>query len=88
MKIRILVGTLISLWLIAMLLQSLGIVGIGSTEIPVSWVAYSFGIAAVQQFNDYGAELYAQFRNFSLDRDVEPNVEDLNVFTVGTRVKF
>ena len=48
----------------------------------------SFGIAAVQQFNDYGAELYAQFRNFSLDRDVEPNVEDLNVFTVGTRVKF
>ena len=48
----------------------------------------SFGIAAVQQFNDYGAELYAQFRNFSLNRDVEPNVEDLNVFTVGTRVKF
>jgi len=48
----------------------------------------SFGFAAVQQFNDYGAELYAQFRNFSLNRDVEPNVEDLNVFTVGTRVKF
>ena len=48
----------------------------------------SFGIAAIQQFNDYGAELYAQFRNFSLDRDVESNVEDLNVFTVGTRVKF
>ena len=48
----------------------------------------SFGIAAVQQFNDYGAELYAQFRNFSLNRDVESNVEDLNVFTVGTRVKF
>jgi predicted porin len=48
----------------------------------------SFGIAAVQQFNDYGAEVYAQFRNFSLNRDVEPNLEDLNVFTVGTRVKF
>ena len=48
----------------------------------------SFGFAAVQQFNAYGAELYAQFRNFSLNRDVEPNVEDLNVFTVGTRVKF
>jgi predicted porin len=48
----------------------------------------SFGVAAVQQFNDYGAELYAQFRNFSLDRDAGPNFEDLNVFTVGTRVKF
>ena len=48
----------------------------------------SFGIAAVQQFNKYGTEVYAQFRNFSLDRDVEQNVEDLNVFTVGTRVKF
>ena len=48
----------------------------------------SFGLAAVQQLSDYGTELYAQFRNFSLDRDADPNVGDLNVFTVGTRVKF
>jgi len=48
----------------------------------------SFGVAAVQHFNGFGTELYAQFRNFSLDRDADPNVEDLNVFTVGTRVKF
>jgi len=48
----------------------------------------SFGVAAVQQFNAYGTEVYAQFRNFSLDRDADPNVEDLNVFTIGTRVKF
>lgn len=48
----------------------------------------SFGVAAVQKFNAYGTEVYAQFRNFSLDRDADPNVEDLNVFTLGTRVKF
>jgi hypothetical protein len=49
---------------------------------------YSFGAAAVQQFDDYGTEIYAQFRIFSLDRDVEPDVEDLKAFTVGTRIKF
>ena len=48
----------------------------------------SFGVAAIQSFDDYGTEIYAQFRNFSLDRDVEPDLEDLNVFTVGTRVNF
>ena len=49
---------------------------------------YSLGGAVVQQFDDYGTELYLQFRHWSLDRDVEPNVQDINVGTIGTRVKF
>ena len=49
---------------------------------------YSYGLAAIQQFDDYGAELYAQYRVFSLNRDDDPNVEDLKVATIGTRVKF
>ena len=49
---------------------------------------YSFGAAVVQQFDDYGTELYLQFRHWSLDRDVEANVQDINVGTIGTRVKF
>ena len=49
---------------------------------------YSFGGAVVQQFDDYGTELYLQFRHWSLDRDVEANVQDINVGTIGTRVKF
>lgn len=49
---------------------------------------YSMGAAVVQQFEDYGTELYLQYRLFSLDRDVEPNVQDINVGTIGARVKF
>jgi len=48
----------------------------------------SFGVAAVQSFADYGTEVYIQYRNFSLDRDSDPNVSDINVGTVGARVKF
>lgn len=49
---------------------------------------YSVGGALVQQFEDYGTELYLQYRLYSLDRDVESNVEDINVGTIGARVKF
>jgi hypothetical protein len=49
---------------------------------------YSVGAAAVQQFEEYGTEIYLQFRQFSLDRDVEPSVQDINVGTVGARLKF
>jgi predicted porin len=49
---------------------------------------YSFGIAAVQQFNDYGAELYAMYRLYSLDRDVDADVHDIGVSSIGLRVKF
>ena len=49
---------------------------------------YSVGAAAVQQFDEFGTELYLQYRLFSLDRDVEPDVQDMNVGTIGARVKF
>ncbi len=48
---------------------------------------YSYGATVVQVFNDYGAEFYAQYRVFSLDND-DFDVEDINVATIGTRVKF
>jgi len=49
---------------------------------------FSVGAAALQQFEDYGTELYVQYRIYSLDRDAEPNVQDINVGTIGARVKF
>ena len=49
---------------------------------------YSVGVVAVQKFEDYGTELYLQYRLYSLDRDVAPSVEDMNVGTVGARVRF
>ena len=49
---------------------------------------YSVGLAAVQQFENFGTELYLGYRLYSLDRDVERSVEDMNVGTVGARVKF
>jgi len=49
---------------------------------------YSIGGAVVQMFEDYGTELYAQYRLYSLNREVEPSVEDMYVGTVGARVKF
>ena len=51
--------------------------------------AYSFGVAAVQQFDDYGTEAYALYRLHSLDRSSGvPQVDDIGVFVVGARVKF
>ena len=49
---------------------------------------YSVGAAAVQHFEEYGTEIYLQYRHHSLDRDVEPSVQDINVGTIGARVKF
>jgi cell division protein FtsB len=49
---------------------------------------YSVGAAAVQQFENYGTELYMQYRLYSLDRDADPNVQNINVGTIGARVKF
>ena len=49
---------------------------------------YSVGAAAVQHFDKYGTEFYLQYRHHSLDRDAEPSVQDINVGTVGARVKF
>jgi len=49
---------------------------------------YSVGATAVQLFEDYGTELYYLYRLYSLDRDVEPEVEDISLNSVGARVKF
>ena len=49
---------------------------------------YSVGATAVQFFEEYGTELYFLYRLHSLDRDVEPEVNDINVLSIGTRVKF
>jgi len=50
--------------------------------------AYSISAAAVQQFDKFGAEVFAGYRLHSLDRDIEPDVEDISVVSVGTRVNF
>lgn len=49
---------------------------------------FSIGAAVVQSFADYGTELYFQFRQYSLDRDASADVEDINLGTIGARVKF
>ena len=49
---------------------------------------YSLGIAAVQKLEDYGSELYAQFRVYDLSRDSALDVKKIYVGTTGTRVKF
>ena len=50
--------------------------------------SYSIGVAVVQSFEKYGTELYGLYRLYSLDRDVEPSVQDINVVSIGTRVTF
>jgi len=49
---------------------------------------YSVGVAAVQQLEAYGTELYGLYRLYSLDRDVEPEVNNISVVSFGTRVRF
>ena len=49
---------------------------------------YSVGAAVVQSFDKFGIEIYGSYRLHSLDRDVEPEVQDINLFALGTRVKF
>jgi hypothetical protein len=42
----------------------------------------------VQQIEDYGTELFVLYRHHSLDRRDEPEVSDIDVVSIGTRVKF
>ncbi len=49
---------------------------------------YSVGAAVVQSLDKYATELYFQYRIYSLDLDSGPSVEDINVGTVGARIKF
>ncbi|MBW2511041.1 MAG: porin [Deltaproteobacteria bacterium] len=48
----------------------------------------TFGVAVVQNFDDWATQVYFQYRNFSLDTDDDPNVSDINVGSIGARVKF
>ena len=48
----------------------------------------SFGLAVIQLIEQFGVELYGQVRWFTLDRDQAPNVDDIVVGTIGTRIKF
>jgi len=50
--------------------------------------SYSIGFAAVQLFEKYGTEFYGLYRLHSLDREVEPDVHDIDVLSIGARVKF
>lgn len=49
---------------------------------------YSVGGAVVQAFEKYATELYLQYRVYSLDRRSGAAVSDINVGTIGARVKF
>jgi len=49
---------------------------------------YSIGAAVVQSFDRFATEMYLQYRLYSLDRKSGPPVGDMNVGTVGARVKF
>lgn len=55
-----------------------------------SYKGDSFGVAAVQSFADYGTELYLQFRQYALDApgSSDQDLDDMNVATVGARVRF
>ena len=75
------------------------IFGIGETGVSLDYTrslnlptdrddGYSIGAAAVQQIDDFGAEVFALYRLHSLDRDIEPDVQDIDVFSLGTRVRF
>jgi hypothetical protein len=48
----------------------------------------SFAFSAVQNFDRFGSELYALYRQYALDRKQDPKVDDIGVFSVGARVKF
>ena len=49
---------------------------------------YSVGASAVQIFEEYGTEIYFLYRRYSLDRDVGPSVQNINLISIGARVKF
>lgn len=60
-----------------------------SRNLPAdSYDGYSVGLAAVQEFENYGSELYLSLRKYSLNNDDSPSVQDITVGTVGARVKF
>ena len=49
---------------------------------------YSIGAAVVQSFERYATEVYLQYRNYSLKRANGIPLEDMQVSTIGVRIKF
>ena len=49
---------------------------------------HSVAAAVVQKFEEYGTEVFLLYRLHSLDRDFAPSVHDINVGSIGARVKF
>jgi hypothetical protein len=47
-----------------------------------------WGIGVVQVIEPLGAELYASYREFSLDREILADPDDITVFAMGARFKF
>jgi predicted porin len=73
--------------------------GIGETAFAIDYTrsmylptaddeGHSYALAGVQQFDDYGTEIFAMYRRHSLDRDAAPNVDDLDLLAIGARVRF
>ncbi|ALS33939.1 hypothetical protein PTRA_a2899 [Pseudoalteromonas translucida KMM 520] len=48
----------------------------------------AYGLSTVQQLNKFGTEVYASYRIYSLDLDMGNDVNDIQVLSVGARVKF
>jgi hypothetical protein len=49
---------------------------------------WGVGAAAVQDLDDYGIQLYTQFRVYSVDRAEGPSFNNIYLGTMGTRVRF
>ena len=49
---------------------------------------WTIGAAFVQMLDDFGVEFYTKIAVYNLDRDNDPNVDQIMAFTVGSRVKF
>jgi hypothetical protein len=50
--------------------------------------AWSPGLTAVQFFDEIATEFYIQYRRYLLDQKSGPALENINVGTIGARVKF
>jgi len=72
---------------------------LGATGFGVDWTqgdnvsgegdkGKSYGIAAVQQIERYGIDLYTQLRWYDLDSATEPGLKDIVVGTFGTKFTF
>ena len=89
------------------------LLALGETAVSLDWnqfndqaadnqEAESWGIGLVQQLSDYGTEVYATYRNYSLDIDAgtlgtsgangyltsSTGIEDVDIFIIGSRIKF